>query len=93
MARLSQEQDLTKGSLWKQIMLFSLPLVLSNVLQILFNLADIAVVGQFAGSMALGSVGSSSIFSSMFVGFFLGLGGGINVRTARCYGAQDYKAL
>ncbi len=42
------EQDLTKGNLWKQIFVFSLPLMISNLLQVLFNMADIAVVGRFA---------------------------------------------
>ena len=53
-------QDMTEGRLGKQIFVFSLPLMLSNVLQVLFNMTDIAVVGRFAGSAALGSVGSSS---------------------------------
>ncbi len=51
------EQDLTKGNLWKQILVFSFPLMISNVLQVLFNMADVAVVGRFAGSIALGAVG------------------------------------
>ncbi len=86
-------QDLTQGNLWKQILLFSLPLMLSNLLQILFNLADVAVVGQFVGSMALGSVGSTTTLVSMFVGFLIGLSGGINVLTARYFGARDYSRL
>lgn len=53
-----KNRDLTSGSLARQILLFSVPLMLSNVLQILFNMVDVAVVGRFAGSMALGSVGS-----------------------------------
>ena len=55
------QQDLTQGPLEKQIMLFSIPLVLSNVLQVLFNMADVAVVGRFAGPIALGAVGSTTI--------------------------------
>lgn len=93
MSQVMQEQNLTRGPLANQILLFGIPLVLSNLLQLLFNLADVAVVGQFAGTLALGSVGSSSLLASMFVGFFLGLGGGINVQTARCYGAHDVQAL
>ena len=54
------KQDLTDGSLWKKILLFSVPLMISNVLQVLFNMADIAVVGRFAGSEALGAVGSTA---------------------------------
>ena len=47
-------KDLTQGSLWKNIFVFSIPLMLSNVLQVLFNMSDIAVVGRFAGPLALG---------------------------------------
>ena len=93
MARTLRAQNLTQGPLGKQIFLFTLPLIASNMLQILFHLADIAVVGRFAGTIALGAVGSTAILAAMFVGFFLGLGGGINVQTARCYGAQDTEAL
>lgn len=50
----TREHDLTKGSLYKQILLFSLPLIASNLLQVLFNMSDIAVVGRFSGSVALG---------------------------------------
>lgn len=93
MASSAQKQDLTKGSLWPKIFLFSVPLVFSNLLQVVFNLADIAVVGQFVGSLALGSVGSTTILISMFTGFFIGLSGGINVLTARHYGARSTQAL
>ncbi|MBQ7915664.1 MAG: alanine:cation symporter family protein, partial [Firmicutes bacterium] len=53
--------DMTRGPLARQIFWFSVPLMLSNLLQVLFNMADVAVVGQFAGSAALGSVGSTVI--------------------------------
>ena len=82
-------QDMTSGPLGKQILLFSLPLICSNLLQVLFNLADLAVVGQFVGSEALGSVGSTTTLVTMFTGFLIGLGGGINVLAARFFGARD----
>lgn len=82
-------QDMTSGPLGKQIFFFSLPLICSNLLQVLFNLADLAVVGQFVGSDALGSVGSITTLVTMFTGFLIGLGGGINVLAARFYGAKD----
>lgn len=85
------DQDLTRGPLAKQIFVFSLPLVFSNLLQVLFNVADIAVVGRFAGSLALGSVGSTTILVSMFTGFLIGLAGGINVLVAMFYGAKNEK--
>ena len=69
----SSAKSLTEGPLAKQILLVSLPLVLSNLLQVLFNMSDVAVVGRFAGSTALGSVGSTSIFVTLFTGFLIGL--------------------
>lgn len=85
------EQDLTKGNLWKQILVFSFPLMISNVLQVLFNMADVAVVGRFAGSMALGSVGSTTTLVTLFTGFLIGMAGGVNVLIARYFGAKNKK--
>ena len=82
-----KEMKLTEGPLFRQIVLFSLPLVLSNLLQVLFNMSDIAVVGQFAGPRALGAVGSNAILVSLFTGFLIGMGSGINVIVARYLGA------
>ena len=82
-------KNLTAGPLGRQILLFSLPLVLSNLLQAVFNMTDIAVVGRFAGSQALGSVGSTTIFITLMTGFLIGLGGGVNVLVARFYGAEQ----
>ena len=84
----SNTKTLTEGPLAKQIFLVSLPLALSNLLQVLFNMSDVAVVGRFAGSTALGAVGSTSILVSLFTGFLIGLSGGINVLVARFYGAR-----
>ena len=66
--------SLTQGNLAKQILVFSLPLMLSNLLQVLFNMSDIAVVGRFAGSLALGSVGSTTTLVVLFTGFLIGMG-------------------
>ena len=85
----SREKNLTEGPLARQILVFSLPLVCSNLLQALFNMSDIAVVGRFAGSQALGSVGSTTIFVTLMTGFLIGLGGGVNVLVARFYGAEQ----
>lgn len=83
------EQDMTQGSLWKQIWKYSLPLMFTNVLQVVFNLADIAVVGQFGGSGALGSVGSTTILVTLFTGLLIGLAGGVNVLVARARGEKN----
>lgn len=82
-------QDLTRGPLKKQIFLFSLPLIASNVLQVLFNMSDIAVVGQFAGAAALGAVGSTTTLVTLFTGFLIGLSGGVNVLVAQHFGAKN----
>ena len=84
----SNTKSLTEGPLAQQILLVSLPLALSNLLQVLFNMSDVAVVGRFAGSTALGAVGSTSIFVTLFTGFLIGLSNGINVLVARFYGAR-----
>ena len=83
------EQDMTQGSLWKQIWIYSLPLMFTNVLQVVFNLTDIAVVGQFAGSNALGSVGSTTILVTLFTGILIGLSGGVNVLVAHARGEKN----
>lgn len=86
-------RDLTQGSLAKKILWFSLPLIVSNLLQVLFNMTDIAVVGQFAGAAALGSVGSTTTLVMMFTGFLIGMSGGINVLVALHYGSRDKEGL
>ncbi len=90
---MKYEMDMSKGSLWKKIILFSCPLMFSNVLQIVFNLSDVAVVGKFSGAIALGAVGSTTILISLFTGIFLGLGGGVNVLTALHIGSKNKKGI
>lgn len=85
----SYEMDMTTGSLWKKIMIFSVPLMFSNILQIVFNISDVAVVGKFAGPIALGSVGSTSILVTLSTGVLLGLSSGVSALTALYIGARD----
>ena len=69
--------DMTRGPLGRQIFRFSVPLMVSNVVQVLFNMSDIAVVGRFAGSTALGAVGgSTATLVTLFTGFLMGVGNG-----------------
>lgn len=79
------------GSLWNGILLFSLPLFASNLLQVLFNMTDVAVIGKFSSPEALGAVGSTSILVTLFTGFLIGLGNGINVLIARYLGQRNSK--
>lgn len=81
--------QMTEGSLWKNILFFSVPLMLSQILEVLFNLSDIAVVGKFSGYTALGAVGSTSLLVTLYTGFLIGMGSGVTVRTAHSLGSHD----
>ena len=83
------EGALAHGPIGRQILRFSLPLMLSNVLQVLFNMSDIAVVGRFSGPRALGAVGSTAILVTLFTGFLIGMGSGVNALVARYLGADS----
>lgn len=85
----STSVDMCNGPLAKKILLFSIPLMFSNVLQVLFNLSDVAVVGHFAGAIALGSVGSTTILVTLFTGLMLGIASGVNAITARYLGSMN----
>ncbi|MCR5218583.1 MATE family efflux transporter [Treponema sp.] len=85
--------SLTSGSISKNILIFSLPLMFTNMLQVLFNMADVMVAGHFAGKLALAGVGSTSMLIFLFTGFLIGLGSGINVLSAFYLGARNQKML
>ena len=85
------EMDMCHGPLFKKLIVFALPLMLSGILQLLFNAADIIVVGRFSGSEALAAVGSTSSLINLLVNLFIGISIGGNVLMARYIGAQDYK--
>ena len=87
------EMDLCTGSLWKKIFLFSVPLMFTNILQVVFNMSDLAVVGNFVGPIALGAVGSTSILVTLFTGVLIGLAGGINAVTALFIGSGNKTEL
>ncbi len=89
----THEIDMTTGSLWQKIFFFSIPLMFSNLLQVFFNIADIAVVGKFAGAIALGSVGSTTIFLTLTTGILLGMASGVNSVTALFVGSRDSEQL
>ena len=92
MAR-SREIDMTNGPLVSKVVQFAIPLALSSMLQLLFNAADVIVVGQFAGSTALAAVGSTGALVNLLVNVFMGVSIGANVMVARARGAGDYKAV
>lgn len=81
------EIDMTHGPLAGKLLLFAIPLMLSSMLQLLFNAADIVVVGRFAGSQALAAVGSNTALINLVTNLFIGLSVGANVVIANYYGA------
>lgn len=81
------------GPLLSKILLFSVPLMMSGILQLLFNAADIIVVGRFAGSSALAAVGSTSSLINLLINVFVGLSVGVNVLVAKYYGGQREKDM
>lgn len=85
----SYEMDMCHGPLLGKLLTFSLPLMLSGVLQLLFNAADIVVVGQYVGSSALAAVGSTGSLINLLVNLLIGLSVGTNVMVARYYGARQ----
>ncbi len=87
------EMDMCSGPFVKKILIFSIPLMLSGILQLLFNAADIIVVGRFAGSDSMAAVGSTSSLINLIVNVFIGLSVGTNVLAARYYGANKEKEL
>ncbi len=89
--RRSYEIDMCHGPLFSRLIVFAIPLILSGILQLLFNAADIIVVGRFTGSHALAAVGSTSSLINLLVNLFIGVSVGANVLLGRYYGAQDYK--
>lgn len=79
--------DMTTGSIPIKILKFSIPLMLAQILEVLFNMSDVAVVGKFSSYEALGAVGSTSLLVTLFTGFLIGMGCGVNVRAAQQLGA------
>ena len=89
----SYQMDLSSGPILGKLLRFSLPLMLSSLLQLLFNAADIVVVGRFAGDTALAAVGSNSSLITLITNIFMGLSIGTNVLAARYLGAKDDENL
>ena len=85
------EMDMCNGPVLKKNLIFSIPLMLSGVLQLLFNAADIIVVGRFAGSQSLAAVGSTTALINLLINIFIGLSVGANVVVARAYGGRRDK--
>ncbi|MBR6101380.1 MAG: MATE family efflux transporter [Ruminococcus sp.] len=82
-------KDLTQGRPMKLILLFAIPLLLGNLFQQLYNLADTRIVGEFLGEQSLAAVGATSSINNVIIGFLNGLTNGFALLTARYFGAKD----
>ena len=87
------EIDMCNGSIMNKLISFSLPLMISGILQLMFNAVDIIVVGQFTGSEALAAVGSTTALIAVFTNLFIGISLGANVLAARFYAAGKHKEM
>jgi len=85
------EMDMTSGNLPKKIAVYAIPFILTGILQLLFNAADMIVVGQYAGNNALAAVGANSSLINLFINMFIGLSVGVSVLVSQYYGGNKYK--
>lgn len=87
------ELNMCKGSVLKTVLLFSIPLILSSILQLLYNAADLVVVSRWAGSNAMAAVGATGSISSLLTNVFIGFSLGGSVAVARKFGARDVEGV
>ena len=90
---MSRTRNMTRGPILTQVIAFSLPLMLGNAFQMLYNTVDSIVVGNFVGKEALAAVGSTTMITNMFVFFFNGFSVGAGVLIAQYFGAQEEEKL
>ncbi len=93
MALRNRDMDMCNGPLFSKILIFALPIMAMNVLQLLFNAADMIVVGQFSGSRALAAVGATGALINLIINLFMGLSVGTSVIVAQDYGAGKPEAV
>lgn len=86
---MKKEMDMLSGNLLKKIILFTIPVILSSILQLLYNAVDLAVVGQFCGDQSLAAVGSTGSLTNLIINLFMGVSIGANVAVARAIGQKN----
>ena len=85
----SLDVDLLKGNILKVLIIFAIPLFISNLFQQLYNTVDIMIVGNYLGDTSLAAIGACAAIYELLIGFALGVGNGFSIVTARSYGAND----
>ena len=84
---------MSEGVIWKQLLIFTIPLLIGNLFQQLYNTVDSVVVGNYVGPQALAAVGASNPIINLLVGFFMGLSTGAGVIVSQYYGAKNKEGL
>lgn len=85
--------DMTYGDISKQLFMFTIPILLSQILQQFYNIADTAIIGRYIGTDALAAIGSTGLLISVIVNFFIGLSTGVSAVIANQFGANEYEKL
>ena len=85
--------DMTYGNISKQLFIFTIPILLSQILQQFYNIADTAIIGKYIGTYALAAIGSTGLLISVIVNFFIGLSTGVSAVIANQFGAHEYDKL
>ena len=85
--------DLIKGNILPSLVIFAIPLIISNVFQQLYNTADIMIVGHYLGDTSLAAIGASTVIFELLVGFTLGFGNGLSIVVARNFGSGNKEAI
>lgn len=86
---MKKDMDMLSGNLLKKIIIFTLPIIFSSILQLLYNAVDLAVLGQFCGDFSLSAVGSTGSLTNLIINLFMGVSIGANVAVARAIGQKD----
>ncbi len=89
----NKSMDMCSGPIFKKVVIYTIPLILTSILQLLFNAADLIVVGRFCGSVSLAAVGATSSLTNLLVNSFMGLSTGAGVAAAHAIGAGDDKSV
>ena len=85
---MAKTHDMTEGPLLKNIVLYTIPIILTSILQLLFNAADLVIVGRFKGSLSVAAVGATGSITMLIVNLFIGLSVGAGVTVAHALGAK-----
>ena len=86
-------QSITEGVIWKQLLTFAIPILLSNFLQQLYSMVDLLIVGRMIDSRALAAVSATGSVTALLIGLFLGLSAGASVIVSQFFGGDDTKGV